>query len=114
MRMQGDANSQEEDLQRRHNLRSRSSKRMFASQKRKIRQQKPKSLSCDQTQPFHFPIEQYAVNDQHHGRDKRRDGPGAINGLAHGQIDPNAIATDTEREQRREDDKNNMKTFDRH
>jgi hypothetical protein len=80
---------------------------------RKIKRQKPKSLSCDQTQPFHFPIEQYAVNNQHHGRDKGRDGPGPINRLAHGQIDPNAIAADTEREQGGEDDKNNVKTSDR-
>src|SRR5438067_13791135 len=114
LRWRGVAHSPEEDRQRRHNFRSKSSRRKFASPTRKLKQQKLKSLSSDQTQPFHFPIEHYAVNNQHHGRDKGGDGAGPINRLAHGQIDPNAIAADPERKQGRKDDNNKVKTFDRH
>src|SRR6476660_4053781 len=113
LRWRGVAHLPEGDRPRRHNFRSRWSTRSFASKTRKIKRQKPKSLSCDQTQPFHFPIEQYAVNNQHHGRDKGRDGPGPINRVADGPGEPNAKTTDNEREQGGEDDKNNVKTFDR-
>src|SRR5207237_792281 len=54
------------------------------------------------------------ADGEHNGRDKRGDSPGPINRLAHGQIDPDAIAADSQRQQGREDDKNNVKTFDRH
>jgi hypothetical protein len=70
--------------------------------------------SCDQAKPFHFSIKQDAVDDEPHGGDKRDNGTGAIDRLAHSQINPDAIAANTEREQGREDDENDMKTFDRH
>src|SRR5947207_10795057 len=72
------------------------------------------SLSCDDAKPFHFPIEPDAVNDQCDRDDKRADCSGQINRRAFHQIDPDAPCTDPEREQRRENNENNMEAFKRH
>src|SRR6266545_3947281 len=52
-----------------------------------------KSFSCDDAKPFHFPVEPDAVNHQRSRSGKRRDG---------------------DREQRRENNENNMEAFKRH
>src|SRR5947209_8995899 len=70
--------------------------------------------SCDDAKPFHFPIKPNAVNDQRDRDNKRADGASQINRRAFHEIDPDAPCSDPEREQRRENNENNMEAFKRH
>src|SRR5437660_9812799 len=72
------------------------------------------SSACDHAKPFHFSIEPDAVYDQSDRDDKRADCAGQINRRAFHEIDPDTPSSDPEREQRRENDENNMETFKRH
>src|SRR6266508_1341521 len=73
-----------------------------------------KSFSCDDAKPFHFPVEPDAVNHQRSRSGKRRDGAREINRRAFHEIDPDTPRSDAEREQRRENNENNMEAFKRH
>src|ERR1700732_4571319 len=57
------------------------------------------SLSCDDAQPFHFPVKPNTVNDQRDGGGKGHDQAGKINRRAFHEIDPNAPASNSERKQ---------------
>src|SRR6266480_3971486 len=72
------------------------------------------SLSCDDAKPFHFPIKPDAVNDERDRNNKRADCAGQINRRAFHEIDPDTPCSDPKREQRRENDENNMEAFKRH
>src|SRR6266576_7051792 len=72
------------------------------------------SLSCDNAKPFHFSIEPEAVHDQDDRDHKRADCAGQINRRALHEIDPDTPCSNPEREQRRENNKNNMEAFKRH
>src|SRR6266568_726061 len=68
-----------------------------------IRQSTKFSLSCDDAKPFHFPVKPDAVDDERDCAGERRYCTGEINRRAFHEINPNAPASNTEREQRRED-----------
>src|SRR5437867_10266258 len=72
------------------------------------------SLSCDDAEPFHFSVKPDAVNDERNGADERGDRAREINRRAFHEIDPEAPPAHSERKQRREDDKNDVKSFKRH
>src|SRR4029077_2081033 len=72
------------------------------------------SFSCDDPQSFHFPIEPDPIDDQRYSGHKRCDCPCEINRRAFYEIDPDAPQSDSQREKRRENNENNMKTFKRH
>src|SRR5213594_1961199 len=55
--------------------------------------------SCDESQPFHFPIKPDAVNDQRDRDHKRADCARQINRRAFHEIDPDAPCSDPERKQ---------------
>src|SRR5437870_4160607 len=69
------------------------------------------SRSCDDAKSFHFPVKPDAVNDERNRATKRRDCAREINRRAFHEVDPDAPTANSEREQRREDDENNMEAF---
>src|SRR5437764_1112816 len=83
--------------------------------KKSIKEEPTKSsFSCDDPQPFHFPVKPNPINDQRNGGHKRCDGACEINRRAFYEIDPDAPQSDPQREKRRENNENNMETFKRH
>src|SRR5204863_2793320 len=74
----------------------------------------PKTFSCDDAEPFHFPIKPDAVDDEGKRAGKRSDRPCEINWCAFNQIDPNAPAADANGQQGRENYEDDMEGLERH
>src|SRR6266404_1832413 len=71
-----------------------------------------RTFSCDDPEPFHFPIKPNAVNHQREGGGERCDRAGEINRRAFDQIDPNAPGADAQREEGRENYEDDMKRLE--
>src|SRR4029077_7355121 len=71
-------------------------------------------FSCDDSQPFHFPVEPDAVDHQRDGSCKRPDRTSKINRCAFHQIDPDAPSSGPDRKQRRENNENDMESLKGH
>src|SRR3954453_12753481 len=71
-------------------------------------------FSCDNAQPFHFPVEPDAIYHQHNCDHERGRRAGNINRYAYYKVDPEAPHAGPQRKQRRENDEHNMESFKRH
>src|ERR1700746_2029910 len=73
-----------------------------------------KASSCDDAKPFHFLVEPDALHDQRNCGREPRDRTSKINRRPVDKSDPYAPRASSKREQRRENDENNMESFKRH
>src|SRR5438093_5234806 len=75
---------------------------------------KTRLFSCDDPQPFHLPVKPDAVHHQRNRDYKRSDRAGNVDRGAFYEVDPQAPHANSLRQQRRENDENNMESFKGH
>src|SRR4051794_13966622 len=71
-------------------------------------------FSCDNAQPFYFPVKPDAIYHQQNCDHERGGGASAVNRCACYDVNPETPHAGPQRKQRREDDEHNMESFKRH